>query len=216
MINDKFSVLLELGFSENTFSEVIAVTKLGSKWNCSPLGVKLNLKNKTLYFYVYEGAKILGFLKKQSIFTLNMVNEYPVFISCTFKRGMEKEICEVTDTLGYIRVADAYIVCENSLPKQVGEGKYLVNAVVKDVVILRSKPRVFNRVLPAVVEALIYYTKIRPYAEIYGFASALELLEKIRYCRDTVYHASVDSKARNAIDLIYEEAAKLIDKLRRK
>ncbi|MCD6114028.1 MAG: DUF447 family protein [Thermoprotei archaeon] len=215
MINDKFSVLLELGFSENTFSEVIAVTKLGSKWNCSPLGVKLNLKNRTLYFYVYEGAKILSFLKKQNIFTLNIVNEYSVFLNCVFKRSMEKEICKLTNTLGYIRVADAYIVCENSLPKQVGEGKYLVNAFVKEVVILRSKPRVFNRVLPAIVEALVHYTKIRPYAEIYGLTSSLELLEKIRHCKDTVYHASVDSKARNAIDFIYEEAVKLIDELKR-
>ena len=214
MINDKFSVLLELGFSENTFSEVIAVTRLRNRWNCSPLGVKLNLKNKTLYFYVYEGSKILSSLKKQNVFTLNIVNEYSVFINCIFKRDIGKEICEITNTLGYIGVADAYIVCENSLPKQVSEGKYLVNAFVKEVVILRSKPRVFNRVLPAIVEALIHYTKIEPYSKVFGFESVLELLEKIRYCKETVYHASTNPELRSTVDFIYREATKLANKLR--
>ena len=214
MINNKFSTLLELGFSEDTFSEVIAVTRFENKWNCSPLGVKLNLENKTLYFYVYEGAKILGFLKEQNIFTLNIVNEYSAFMNCVFKRNIEKEIRKITDTLGYMKIADAYIICRNTIPRQVNKNKYLVNVFVEEVVILRNKPRVFNRVLPAIVEALIHYTKIEPYSKVFGFESVLELLEKIRYCKETVYHASTNPELRSTVDFIYREATKLANKLR--
>ncbi len=214
MKNDIFRTLLDLGFSEDTFSEVIAVTRFENMWNCSPLGVKLNSENKTLHFYVYEGARILSFLSKRNLFTLNVVNEYSAFLNCIFKRNIENEIRKITNTLGYLRIADAYIVCENSLPIKVSKDKYLVNAFAKEIVILRNKPRAFNRVLPAVIEALICYTKIKPYSKVYGFSSVLELLERIRYCKDIVDHATSNSEAKRAIDFIYEEAVKLANNLR--
>ncbi len=214
MVNNELKILLELGFSENTFSEVIAVTKLKDKWNCSPLGVKLDLKNDTIFFYVYEGARILDFFRRQKIFTLNIINDYHAFLNCVFKRNIEKEIHEIAENLAYLKTADAYIVCRNSLPKQLGEDKYLINAAVKEIVILREKPRVFNRVLPAIVEALVHYTKIKPYSKIYGPSAILNLLKKIEYCKDTVYHASTDVEARKSIDFIYKEAIKLANKLK--
>jgi len=214
MNNDVFRILRDLGFSEDTFSEVIAVTKFENMWNCSPLGVKLSLENKTLYFYVYEGARILNFLSKRNLFTLNVVNEYSAFLNCIFKRSIENEVRKITNTLGYLRTADAYIVCENSLPIQVSKDRYLVNVHAKEIAILRNRPRVFNRVLPAVIEALICYTKIKPYSRAYGFSSVLELLEKIRYCKNIVYHATSNSKDRRAIEFIYEEAVKLANKLK--
>ncbi len=208
-------LLLELGFSEKTFSEVIAVTRNNDVWNCSPLGVKLDTSRKMLYFYVYEGARILRFFKSKNVyFTINIVSNCKVFFNCIFKKNIPKEIGIVNENLGFIKSADAYVICKTrSLRKMRDNRKYLVETLPKKVVVLRKKPRTFNRVTPAIIEALIYYTKIKPYYEMRDYKYVNELLQRITYCRDVVYHSTTDSEFRKAIDLVLKEAFNLVEKL---
>lgn len=200
------NMLRKIGFNSYTFSETIVVTEiLNNMWNCAPMGVKL--ENGKLYFYVYEGTRTLEALRKNKHLTINIVYDVNVFMKCVFKTLDDGKLYELSNNfpIPHIAIADAYIECELVSLRKVNK-KFKAICKPLNVVVKRSIPRAFNRAFPAIIEALIYYTKIKPFKKMGLNEELNELMKRMMYCRHIVEHATTDRKYLKIIDSIISKA----------
>jgi len=206
-------ILRELGFSPTTFSETIVVTEISNGiWNCAPMGVKL--ENGNLYFYVYEGARTLDALRRKKYLTINIVYDVSVFMKCIFKKCSNEELYEPSSKfpIPHIASADAYIECELLSLKEVN-GKFKAVCKPINVVIKRSIPRTFNRAFPAIIEALIYYTKIKPFKRLKLKRELKKLIERLIHCKYIVEHSTSNREYLEYIEKIISEVLKELEEI---
>lgn len=204
------NTLRKMGFSKHTFSETIVVTEvLDNKWNCAPMGVKL--ENEELYFYVYEGTRTLEALRKNKYLTINIVYDVNVFTKCIFKTLDNEKLYELASNfpVPHIATADAYIECK-LIGLQEANGKFKAICEPLNVVVKRNIPRTFNRAFPAIIEALIYYTKIKPFKKMGLDKELNDLMKKIMHCKYIVKHATTNKKYLKIVDNII---SKVLDEI---
>ena len=205
-------ILRELGFSPTTFSETIVVTEISNGiWNCAPIGVKL--ENNNLYFYVYEGTRTLDALRRNKYLTINIVYDISVFMKCVFKTCSNEGLYELSSKfpIPHIVSADAYVESELlSLEEVNGKFKAVCNPI--NVVIKRNIPRTFNRAFPAIIEALIYYTKIKPFKKLKLERELNKLMERLMHCKYIVEHSTSNREYLEYIEKIISEALKELGK----
>ena len=72
--------------------------------------------------------------------------------------------------------------------------------------VCRELPRVYTRAFGALVEALVWYTKI-PYVDCEKLG---EVLKRIEHCVETVYRSTENGLQRKAISTVYSKALDLV------
>lgn len=207
---DVCELLEVLGFSEHTFSETIVVTcDEGERCSCAPMGIRL-ARDGILWFFVYEGSRTLEALKAREHFTVNIVHEPRVFFDCVFKRDVASHLEGSSFPVPHVRGSDAYVGCKRVNILEAGGGRYRVEGVPEHVIVSRRVPRVYSRAQPAIIEALVNYTKIAPLMSLGDVLGALRCFSRVEACRDVVYRSTDDEGLRAIADEVLEAARKAL------
>jgi len=123
------------------------------------------------------------------------------FYYAVFDKSRLKYTCRSVAGVDYplINGCDAYIYC--SLYKRIARSDRVIVWFKPVEVEIREKyPRVFNRGLYAIVEALVYYTKL----EYASNSDRLKYVKYIEQCRESVYRSCKSRRLRSIIDRIYK------------
>ena len=202
-----YNELVKLGFSSDTYSEILLTVRLGSDINVAPIGVLM--ENQELIIRVFKGSKTYNMLlngAKECV--INVTRNPRYFYYAIF----HKDKIMLTDAVkvSVKRVADcnAYIECNISNIEL--KDDYLT-AYLKPIFVEISSyyPLTFNRAWPAIIEALVHYTKIPYYRSLN--ISANEIIRKISFLREIVYRSSKNIELRRIIDDIIDRTRKLLE-----
>ena len=197
-------LLRRMGFSKLSFSETILVVGRGSEVWASPVGFLL--VDGRLYARIYKGGRLHGLLASG-------VDSLTVCIPGTgllfYYAVVHKEKLKYEEREGRwaLRGCSALVHCR--LAEARDAGPYLeVYLEPLDVLVLSAYPRVFRRADYALVEALVYYTKMPHVSreEARGYYEALKHLKK------AIYRSTKSKAYRKAISEIVELAEKALEK----
>jgi len=200
--------LESLGFSRFTYSEVIFTVKLKEMVNAAPMGVFLNdageirlkvYKGQRTYEMIVNGAKDC---------VLNITDDPMLFYNAIFEKDKISYIPAKRVSSPRIIDCDAYVECS------------IVNlAICKEYVMVLLKPllidpahgtvRTYNRAGPAIIEALICYSKI-PYFKDADREKAESLKKRIAMFRNIVYHSTRDKALRKIATEILDRAEEIL------
>ncbi len=200
--------LKKMGFSEYTFSETIAILWNGNIYKVMPLGVKLI--HRRLYFRVYRSTSFYNLLERgASNISLNITFNPLDFYNAVLYKDRVKVVYGSIDRSYFIEDSYAYIIGRIASIADKGGREYVeVFMVPIRYRVLKSDPWVYNRAFSAIVEALIYYTKI-PFL---GEYKALDLIHRISILKETIYHSTAKPLYRKIIDDILIKSIELFKK----
>jgi len=196
-----------LGFTNSTFSEVIIVTlnKDGSP-NPAPMGVKL--REDRLVMWIYQDTQTFRNITEMRECTVNLTCDAKIFFNSIFrkksiyyKRSKVVRPPRINGAYGWVE-AKVLSISEDDPAEVVLE---VVDAELED-----RLPRPFNRAEPAVIEALVQYTKIRPFLSMGLVDKAVKSYLAIRHCREAVFNSTKDPELRDFIDRLEAEGRRLI------
>ncbi len=190
------TLLRKIGFLEKTYNETIVLV---NKDIMMPLGIYVD--NGVFYARVYKGSKLYNYLSRP-----RMNNELVEAYLCIPSTPLlfyivifEKNKVIPIEKRGLICFKDCSACIKCNIQKiRVERESYVIKLTPIKVVVLKKMPRVYHRFEHAIVEALVYYTKI-PYV---SRRKALEYLKKILWCREIVYHSTYSRKYRRIINNI--------------
>ncbi|MEM3833570.1 MAG: DUF447 family protein [Thermoprotei archaeon] len=200
-------MLRELGFSENTYSEIILVVTRDGEVNAAPIGVKL-INDNIMAIIFKDSVTYLGLMGCGEC-TINVTSDARVFYKFVMNERIGADELLSSDIIHVpaLKIADA--VVEAKVADVIDKGdRAIFYFVPVNFKILRSMPRTFNRAHPAIIEALVHYTRIKPYLTM-GLSSEIDkLLERIKMCVDTVRHSTRDTELLNIANDILLKAVK--------
>lgn len=181
-------LLKKLGLSTHTFSEVIVAMKSKHDYYAAPIGVKLI--NRKITAWIYKGSRLFEELSQANYCSLNVTSNPKIFYNALFKKDIHFGIFHRTGT-PYIKDADAIIEAYISKNEDLNEKSIFT---FKPLLIKFKKvyPKTFNRAEPAIIEALIHFTRVKVYYRIGDSAKVKELMNRIVACIDTVKHSTLD------------------------
>ncbi|ADI32460.1 DUF447 domain-containing protein [Staphylothermus hellenicus] len=193
-------VLHRLGFNSTTYAETILTISLNNEKNAAPVGFKLFrglLKariyaNTKTYNMVNAGAKE---------FVVNITRDPRLFFYAIFNKEAIRYVHSKTVSAPRIMGCNAYI--EGDLDHIIRRKGYIMIYIRPRLIDYKKlMPTTYNRAGPAIIEAIVYYTKIRYYMNIGELNRALDMYNRVKYCRDTVYHSTTKRSLRELIDKI--------------
>ncbi|MDK6029204.1 DUF447 family protein [Ignisphaera sp. 4213-co] len=190
------SALLELGFSENTYAETVALFLWNSNKHVMALG--LRFRNGFLYSRVFKGSKMYEVLrsseKAENIQCIVCISSNPVlFYNAVLNKSEVLKCFENLECFKSFCDASIETVVANSIVSD-----EFVEVFLKPIKIgiYRRIPRVFTRASAAIIEALVWYTKM-----VFADESRRrEYLNRILMLRDVVYRSSLNKVYREIID----------------
>jgi len=190
--------LSKLGFTEDTFTETVTFFLINDdKKYVMALGIKR--RNSYLYARIFRGSKIYSVIvdnKNLKLLCRVCISRDPLaFYYSIFRKNI---LLKCYNELRCIkRFCDAYIdaILDNLKIKDEAIEIFLKPIDIK---ILKRYPKGFNRASAAIIEALIYYTKM-PFV---NEDEKKRALLKIDMCRETVYRSSENPIYRKIIDEI--------------
>jgi len=195
--------LEELGFSKLTYSEVILTIKHKEKINSAPMGIILN--NEGLRLKVYKGQRTYGMIingAKDCV--LNITDDPVVFYNAIFEK--DKILYCPSKCVSSPRICDcnAYVECSiTQVTKHEGYIEVLLNPLIINAT--RRMIITFNRAVPAIIEALICYSKI-PHFKNIDMKRAESLMKRIAIFRDIVYHSTKNKTLREIVTKILQKS----------
>jgi len=201
--------LKRLGFSRGTVSEALLSLSVGSEINVAPMGVKLG-RATNLAIKVYSGCRTYDLVRCGARdYVINITSDPTLFYYAILSKNLLK-----LNPSRYVRAprvagCEAYVECELSY---ITYGRGYLKLYLRPIHIEYKKivPKAFCRAYPAIIEALICYTKI-PYLKSAGkLREAEALLNKIRSCVEVVKHSTRSRKLRFISRKVLDEAEKLI------
>jgi len=202
-------MLRELGFSEETYGETILVVVINNKINATPIGVKLindNLMQATIF---KDSLTYLGLMNNKEC-TINITSDARVFYKLVMNEELKTDELMLSENINTpaLKFADAVIETKviNVIDKIDRAIFYFLPVNIK---ILKSIPKVFNRAHPAIIEALVHYTRIKPYSDMKLFNEVDKLIERIKMCIDTVQHSTKNAELLTIASNILNNAIKL-------
>lgn len=198
-------ILKKTGFSKTTFSETILTIDCIEKLYSTPIGFKL--VNDELIARIYRITKIYELItSKDCDYCLCIARDPVLFYRAVLDRESLKYRYVEKFEKKCIDGCDLYVYL---VKNRVIDRKEYCLAVFKplDIVILNKYPRVYRRVDYAIIEALIYLTKI-PYVDTYA---RFELFMKINWCREVIYRSSRSRLYRELINNIVEKAENYLE-----
>jgi len=203
-------ILRRLGFNSVTYAETLLTISLKNDKNVAPIGFKLFrglLKariyaNTRTYNMINTGAKE---------FVVNITRDPKLFFYAIFNKEAIRYVHSKLVSAPRIAGCNAYIECD--LDRIIHRRGY-ITIYIKPRLIDYKKimPTAYNRAEPAIIEAIVYYTKIKHYLDIGELEKALNMYNRVRYCRDTVYHSTAKRSLRELIDKIVSFTEKMLSK----
>lgn len=144
--------LKKLGFKKNRVIETVFLTKGKEKTNHAPIGVKRK-KGKKLEAKVYKETNTYHNLKENRFFSINLINDYNIFYDSIFDKELEIQNLELKNSFRTIKGKSIEIEEKKEFglftlkPHKIQERK-------------TPSPKGYCRAESAIIEALIYHTKI--------------------------------------------------------
>ncbi|MDI6724704.1 MAG: DUF447 family protein [Methanobacterium sp.] len=158
--------LTSLGMENGLLYETIITTNndVGEP-NAAPIGVIC--KNKMeIVLYLYEGTHTLQNIKLNSHFVVNITKNPLIFVDSTIG-DLSSHYFEKYNDSYYIKSADSFFTATVKSIKEVEKkdkiGKsrlYIIKADVKDVIIKEKNFEPLNRAIFAIIESLVYISRI--------------------------------------------------------
>jgi len=188
-MNNIVRTLRRLGFSTSTYSEVILSIKHGNIVNYAPMGVLL--VKDALHLRVYMGSltyKLIMEGAKDCV--LNITSDPILFYNSILDKSRVKTVGSIKVKSPRISGCQGYIECLISdVVKTPRYLRVLLNPIHIDY--YKIIPTTYKRASSAIIEALVYYTKL-PYLK----GSSGDLLSKIKLCVNTVFRSTKNPKYR--------------------
>ncbi len=205
--------LRELGFSETTYSETILSIKLGRETNAAPIGVLLGGENR-LILKIYSGGKTYRmFLGGAEDCVVNITDNPILFYQSIFEKNRVRFIPARKVSSPRIGGCYAYVECEvETIVEYRDYIRVLLNSVLVEV--CGGGVKTYNRAGPAIIEALVHYTKLPHYMSV-DLGEAEEILRRIRVFTDIVSHSTKDSMLRSIAYRILRESENIFVTQRR-
>jgi len=200
--------LKDLGFSSDTYGETI-IAFLGGEdgdsiMSLMPMGFKLN-DNCELVGRIFKGSFIYNVILEKKISKIPCIvcitRSPQTFYSAIFNKKI------LIRRFKGGRCPRSYCdACVDGELTMEGVGDDIINVSIRplSIKINRRVPLVFDRASAAIIEALVWYTKI-PYVpcnEVY------EILSRLRFYRETVSRASKRGVFLKMINRIFREGVK--------
>lgn len=199
------SLLKRIGFSKTTFSETIITINCISEYYTTPIGFKID--KGELVARVYKNTKLFEFLIRSDCkYCLCITSNPLLFYRSVLDRSSLKY--RFIEEIGAecIDKCDMYVKLDRI--RVIDRGNYVfINFKPINVIVINKYPRVFRRVDYAFIEALIYYTKL-PFVDR---EIRLNLLERIKWCREVIYRSSKYRLYRELINNIVMKAYGYLD-----
>ncbi len=180
--------LVDLGFSELTFSEVVLALEVDGRVHVQPLGVRLS--GDLLWARVFRSTRLYGMLRTGLKGSLNITYDpraflepvlYGRLVSLTILRGLKGPYLPSSSASVFVEVA------------RVGGEREARSMWLKPTgLFVKGRPRAFNRAFPALIEALIHLSRARYHAIQGNAREASELAEKGRSSLEPLKHATED------------------------
>jgi len=200
--------LEDLGFSKSTYSEVIFTVRLKEMVNASPMGVLLN-DDKKICLRVYKGQRTYEMIvngAKDCV--LNVTDDPILFYNAIFEK--EKISYHPAERVSSPRICscDAYVECSIT---EVTKCEECIEISLKPLLInvTRKIAKTYNRAGPAIIEALICYTKLLYFKDT-DREKTESLKKRIGIFRDIVYHSTEDDRLRRTATKILESSEKAL------
>ena len=207
-------VILEiLGFNKDTYSEVIVTTSCNGKVNAAPIGVRM-FNDRTLYFKIYRPSTTYEYIACSRECVLNITSNPRLFYTSIFDKEKLKFKRSFRVSPPRIIGANGYVECKVSSVEDFEEYS-IVYCNPVHVEYESQPPKAFNRAEPAIIEALIHYSRIIPFVRKGWCNEVKHLLERIEFCRYIVEHSTCNSELLEMMDGIrvkaYEASATCLE-----
>lgn len=202
-------MLRELGFSEDTYGETILIVTIDNKINATPIGIKLindNLMQATIF---KDSITYLGLIKSKEC-TINITSDARIFYKLVMNEELKADELISSETISTPALKSADAVIEVKVTNIIDQAdRATFYFIPTNLRIFKTIPKVFNRTHPAIIEALVHYTRIKPYSEMKLFSEVDKLIEHIKICIDTVQHSTKNTELLTIANNILNNAIKL-------
>jgi hypothetical protein len=173
--------LNSIGMEKGLLYETIVVTKnTDGTPNAAPIGVTCKNKNEVV-LYLFEGTHTLHNIKSNKNFIVNILKDPSIFVESTvgelspdyFKRHKNDFYIKKTDAF-FTAVVKSFKEVEKE--DKIGKSKLnIITAVVEEINIKNRDVEPLNRAIFAVIESLVYLSRI----EMVDEKTATEYLKRI-------------------------------------
>ena len=164
-------------FKGQQYEAIITTIDKNGKSNAAPFGIRV-LEKDEIFLRIFDGGNTIENIKAKGEFIVNISDDPLMFTLSTtdtipdeYLRRVSKIINPNNDNeseLAYLTNADAYFICtvknikssyrENDPIKDTGIN--FIKATVKEIEIKNKCVRPINRAMPALIEALVNYSRI--------------------------------------------------------
>jgi len=181
--------LEELGFTGHTFSEVVLALGLNGRVHIQPLGVKLG--RGLLWARVFRTTRLYSLVSEGLRGSLNITYEPAAFFEPVFYgRPLGLEIAE--GPLGpFLPSSSACVFIEVAGMEEERDFKIVYFRPLRTEVL--RPPRAFNRAFPALLEALVYFSRARHFAMMGDAASSARFADEARAWLERLRRLTHDS-----------------------
>ena len=189
--------LESLGMKKGLLYETIITTQNGKGTpNAAPIGVICKNKNE-IVLNLFEGTHTLKNIKTSPKFVVNLLKDPLVFVGCTIGDISSDYFKKYGDDF-YIKNTDAFFTASVTSIKEIEKEDNIskskmtiIKANVDKIVIKKEGVEPLNRAIFAIIESLVYSTRIK----IVDENTAKEYLERIHEMSRTVNRVgSLDHK----------------------
>ncbi len=198
-------LIRKLGFNEYVFGETISITYCGeSIGSIVPLGILY--RNGLFHARVYRGSSMYNVVvnKGYRLVSINICSDPVLYYHAVFNKEYLMKRIRYHGETPYIMGCRAFI--ESVVHDLIDHGDYMELSMEPRKVIVRHRyPNVYNRVSYAIIEALIYYTKI-PYVNP---RKAREYIDRIKWLAWVTRRSSHRPLHRRIIDDILNRSMEL-------
>jgi len=159
--------LESLGMKKGLLYETIITTQnKNGVPNAAPIGV-ICKNRKEIALYLFEGTHTLENIKTNSKFVVNILKDPLVFVGCTVG-DISSDYFKNHEDNFYIKNADAFfsasVISIKEIEKKddISKSKMsIINASVDEIIIEKENIEPLNRAIFAIIESLIYLTRIK-------------------------------------------------------
>lgn len=155
-----------LGMEKGLLYETIITTKdANGKPNAAPIGTICKNKRE-IVLHLYEGTHTLKNIKSNKEFIVNILKDPLVFVGCTIG-DLPFENFKKQDDSFYIKNTDAFLSAKVTSIKEVEKKDNIskstlniINAHVNEIIIKKESVEPLNRAIFAIIESLVYLTRM--------------------------------------------------------